>query len=71
MGKVERVDLEPVAEVVRSRDEDVHAVYVDEAHREDPDGPEDEAGVLDCDRHGLDAGADVAFEQVDHRRRVP
>ena len=44
----------------------MHAVDADDAHEDEPDVSDEEAGVLDGVGHGQDAGADVALQQVDY-----
>ena len=60
----------PEAQLVGGPDQHVHAVDADDAHEDKSHVAHEKAGVLDGVRHGQDAGADVALQQVDDGVKV-
>lgn len=55
---------------MRTLDQHVHTMSADHAHQQRSDQTHIQPGVLECIRHRQDPGADVSFQQVDHRVHV-
>jgi hypothetical protein len=58
--------IRSLADDVGTLDEGVHAADADDAHDDQADASDEQAGVLDCVGHCQNASPDVAFQKVDY-----
>jgi hypothetical protein len=68
--EVHRRLLGSSAQLVRARDQHVHAVGADKPHQHRPEQTHHPSGVPERVRHGQDSGPDVTLQEVDHRVEV-